>query len=412
MQTASGIGYHILHDKMTPEQRARLLQHLAKLQPAVVNVAGAENYPASLDYVRLILMTCPNTLVFERRIAKPDNRGGDEGVWEYDLETWYDWRIRPYRTILGHPRVVVVYDNESMMDDLTPYANKMVAAAKRADIDGVALGLGRLATGNPGEQQYAQLDPMWRKLAGWRHWWTPNEYAGPTIQASAGHLFRYEKGWRRCLELKLPLPKTAIGETGVLAQKADGGLDPYKGRRSLGWSETHLADVVIDHWKAWYRTGGVPVSYFAAEAHYDDTWSDMLVGEEFYGRIEARMDEMQMVWDADAMGGKPYQEIKAEVVNTQSVNVRQEATTASAKIASIKTGDTIGVLPPVEGQLIAGLGNLWVPVWVEQDLIEGYAHAHYLVLPDSDPDAAAIRAHVKAQVQTLIEGLSVEVEAL
>lgn len=411
MRTACGIGYHILHDKMTPEQRTRLLNHLIKIQPATVNVTGAESYPASLGYVEQILAACPNTLVFERRIAKPNNQGGDEGIWQLDTDVWYDWRVTPYLSVLKHPRVVVVYDNESMMDDLTPYADKMAAAMRRADKDGVAIAYGRLATGNPREDQYGQLDTMWRQQSGSRHWWAPNEYAGPNAQASAGNLFRYKLGWQRCVEIGVILPKTAIGETGVLV--ASGGrLDPHKGHKSLGWSERHLADVVMNNWREWYRLAGVPVSYFAVEAHWDDTWDDMTVGADFYARIEEKVNELQIPFDAEAQGGKPYQEIVAEVVNASAVSIRAAATTASARLGAIKSGDTIGVLNPVQGQNLEGIGDLWIPVYVE-GVGDGYAHAFYLKLPgNTTPDEAAIRAQVKAQVLQMMDGWKVEVEAL
>lgn len=412
MKTACGIGYHILHDKMTPEQRTRLLAHLITIQPAAVNVVGAERYPESLGYVEQILAGCPNTLVFERRIAKPNNQGGDEGIWQLDTDVWYDWRVLPYLWVLAHPRVVVMYDNESTTDDLTPYAQKMAAAMRRADRDGVAIAYGRFATGNPKEHQYAQLDPMWRQQSGSRHWWSPNEYAGPNAQASAGNLFRFPLGWQRCIEIGVHIPKTAIGETGVLVARSDGALDPYLGWRSLGWSERRLADVVIDNWREWYRLAGVPVSYFAAEAHWDDTWDDMTVGEQFFERIEEKMADLQIPFDAEAQGGKPYQEIVAEVVNAGAVTFRADKTTASARLGSIKSGDTIRVLPAVAGQDVPGIGNLWIPVYVE-GVGEGYAHAHYLKVPgNTPPDVAAIRAQMKAQMLQMLDGWKVEIEAL
>lgn len=425
MLTGCGIGYHILHDKMTPEQLSRLLRHLRTVQPAVVNVTGAERYPASLGFVRHVLEACPRTLVFERRVAKPNNQGGDEGIWAWDLDGWYDWRIAPYLDVLSHPRVVVVYDNESSMADMRPYAEKMAEAIWRAEVDEVALCVGRFPTGNPGEHQYAQMDAMWYALADSRSWWGPNEYAGPTPQASAGNLHRYKLGWQRCDALRIARPKTMIGETGVSAQKEDGSLDSHRGYRiTLGWSETRLVNTVLANSRTWHLAYGVPVCYYVPE--YDlnqgDDWAEHIVGETFYKAVEEQVHALQipLPWleNSDTTPVRLYEDMVARLVGAVALRVRADKSTDSPTLGMIRTGDRIGYLPPVQGQEVGDMGDLWVPVDVPGDpTIEGYVFRPYLWLPGDpepepmpeDPPEQELPEPTPEQVAAIREGMKTEI---
>lgn len=427
----SGLSYHILWDKMTPAQRERMLLHLRDIQPEVVNLS-TERTADSADYLRDILELCPETLVFERRVARPDNQGQDEGIWQLPLDVWYGWRVTPYLDLFQHPRVVVVYDNESNQDDLTPYAYQMAAAMDRADVDEVALCVGRFSTGNPKEHQYAQLDPMWRKLAGSRHWWGPNEYGGPNPQASAGHLARFLLGWARCDEIGVARPRTMIGETGVLVVKADGTLDPHKGRKSLGWSEEVTADAVIDHSRMWHFFYGVPACYFAPEtdARKDKTWGDLTVGENFYKRVVERLEDVALAPQPPFLnneGEEPmppepepdygvWEVLPAELQHmgtAVTLAVRERPDRGSTRLGVITYGEAIAVGGVVRGVPLSDLGDQWVWVHVPGQGITGYIHKHYLALPDDeDPPEPTpeeiknlLKGRMLAEVETMQAGM-------
>jgi hypothetical protein len=397
MERACGIGYHVIHDKMTPGQRAILLAHLANIQPATVNITGAERYPESLNFVQAVLDACPRTIVFERRIGRPGGgEGQDEGIWQLPEDVWFNWRVMPYLNVLGHPRVVVVYDNESSMGDFTPYAEKMVAAAALADAVNVALGLGRVATGNPGEGQYGQLGPMWKALKGSRHWWTPNEYAGPTPQASAGHLARYALGWAAA---KFQ-PLTSIGEFGTLVWWGGAGLDPHKGYQDLGWHEDQYADHVIENFRAWYQPKKVPVMVYAPE-NQDKVWRRLGVGGAFYRRIEARLEETLIEWPPKGVKLEEeeipkYTLTRAQLVNMgrdKNLRVREGPGLAFGVVGTIQTGHDILYAAPVLGERLDTRGEMWVPV-ILADGRRGYAFGYYLDLPDEAQAQHAVPLHV------------------
>lgn len=392
-QTACGIGYHILHDKMAPWQRARLLTHLAVVQPATVNVTGAEQYPASLRYVQQILDACPNTIVFERRVDRPaaykvGRETQDEGIWQIDVNAWYDWRVRPYLDILSQPRVVVVYDNESNMGDFTPYAEQMAVAAKRADEDGVALGLGRFSTGTPGEEQYAQLGAMWTVLTGSRHWWTMNEYMGPDAQSSAGHVERYKHGLAQLK--KSQKMNIAIGEWAVCAPKGR-GLDAHHSILERGWSEEQTLDYMITMFTTWYQPKRVPVNVWLAD-NLDPIWRRFAVGEAFYEALEVRLGEVQISWPPQAISGDSgpapdWQSTQATLRHMggdTTLFVREGPSTATARIGHITAEVELAYQwPPVTGDPVDDLGDQWLKVRVHG--VQGFAFAYYLAVPEQDP---------------------------
>lgn len=126
-----------------------------------------------------------------------------------------------------------------------------------------------------------------------------------------------------------------------------------------------------------------------------------------------------------------YREVLAELVNlgtSNGVNVRQDATSKSAKVGylqqSVDEGGKLrpipmGVKPAVEGEDIGGgRGDLWIPVRFDGPVgpVEGHVHAHYLKLPPSndpaDPTPDEIKAQVKAGVAAILQEAVNKIQAL
>jgi len=261
----SGISYHIIADSAyTDADHNKILNHLHVIQPRWVNVMGSNmRWGRVLDLAARIKRELPNTRIILRYWP-------DDGNWvkaEYkDPRAWYA-AFKQYMD-MGY---VMLTDNESVTADMKPYAEWQAAIIRLAMADGNAVAAGRFSTGTPdngsqGNDHYAQLDPMWYALAesravqgtGKESIWSPNEYYNKPSGSSAGHLFRYMNGWKRCDQEGIPRPPTVIGEFGMCID-----YKPAQGYKLLGITGRPAARMGIDHFNLWHRPQGVDVMWYS-----------------------------------------------------------------------------------------------------------------------------------------------------
>jgi hypothetical protein len=253
-----GITLHVLADRLDNPQIDRLITHVGRVKMPYITITGGARIDTAMKIVERIREASPATRAIFRQ-------GDDDGLWKKkSVEQWYDERVAPHRAWLRANNVIFMPDNESLEDDLKPYAHWMAQAIMKCAVDDIKLAVGTFSTGNPRENQYAQLDEMWHALAAYGGVWMPHEYFGMTPQLSAGHLNRYMLGWNRCNELGvLTPPVTVIGESG-LCKSTDGQLDPYTGFRKLDISDADYAhNFVIPTYEAWYKARGVSMCIFS-----------------------------------------------------------------------------------------------------------------------------------------------------
>jgi hypothetical protein len=262
----SGISYHIIADSAyTDSDHNKILKHLHVIQPRWVNVMGSNmRWGRVLDLAHRLKLELPTTRIILRYWP-------DDGNWtkaEYkDPRAWYA-AFKQYMDM----GFVMLTDNESVTDDMRPYAEWQAAIIRLALADNNAVAVGRFSTGTPddgsqGHQHYPQLDPMWYALAestaaqgaaGKESIWSPNEYYNKPDGSSAGHLQRYLNGWKRCDLEGVPRPTTVIGEYGMCID-----YKSAQGYKLLGKTGRPAARMGIDHFNLWYRSQGVDVMWYA-----------------------------------------------------------------------------------------------------------------------------------------------------
>lgn len=203
-----------------------------------------------LPYTRVIFRVFPNDGVLK--------------TFDYNADKYYDARVAPYERWLRDHSIIWHVDNESAEDDLTPYADCTARIIRIAVDNHVMTAVGAFATGNPRENQYVQLDPMWRALDEHRDMaiWAPHEYHAQTAALSGGHINRYMLAWARCDQLGIARPITVIGEYGYLHSK-DGRLDPEWGFRRDAIAGNVAAGDDMSYHRQWYAQNGVTACVYA-----------------------------------------------------------------------------------------------------------------------------------------------------
>lgn len=261
----SGISYHIIADSAyTDAEHNKILKHLHVIQPRWINVMGSNmRWGRVLDLASRLKREMPNTRIILRywpddgNWAKPEYR--DPRAWYVQFKQYMDMGF------------VMLTDNESVTADMRPYAAWQAAIIRLAMADGNAVAVGRFSTGTPddgtkGHDHYKDLDEMWYALAeskaaqpaGKASVWSPNEYYNKPDGSSAGHLFRYMNGWKRCDEEGIPRPTTVIGEYGMCID-----YKSAQGYKLLGITGRPAARMGIDHFNLWHRPHGVDVCWYA-----------------------------------------------------------------------------------------------------------------------------------------------------
>lgn len=217
------IGFHFVDNIYHASAIAQHFELLRKTRPAAINILGGAQYAQALAFAVAAKREFPDMRVIFRHYRD----GGDDGMHtRLTPEAWWSNIGSLYRG-LG---LTILTDNESMSADLRPYARWQSNAMRLAAGGGVALAVGRFATGNPREDQYAdgQLDEMFDALDAWYplHIFSPNCYYSTGSSADVRyHLQRPFLGLARC---KKPVTMV-IGEFGLAHN-----FDPHAGWKTTG----------------------------------------------------------------------------------------------------------------------------------------------------------------------------------
>lgn len=269
------IGYHLYADayeNLDHPELARLLEHTRRNRPAWINVTADARPDVGMKFVQAARREYAGVNVIFRHLP-----GGDAPWTSLAVADWYRQYVEPLQGWLKEHTVYYLTDNESQNDDMRDYARWMASAVRLSASNDVRLAVGRFATGNPREMFYQNLDDMWTALAQHGGVWTPNEYFDTTPEASAGHLFRYIQGWKRCDILGIARPVTVIGEFGLAV-----GMNPHKGYTSIGMNGATYARMVVDKHDAWYRQNRVAVCVFSV-----GKWRGFEVDGDYFTELEA-----------------------------------------------------------------------------------------------------------------------------
>lgn len=352
----SGISYHIIADQVyTDGDHNKVLKHLHVIQPRWVNVMGSNmRWGRVLDLAHRIKRELPTIRIILRYWP-------DDGNWvkpEYrDPRAWYA-AFKQYMDM----GFVMLTDNESVTQDMRPYADWQAAIIKLAIPDNNAVAAGRFSTGTPddgsqGQQHYPQLDPMWYALAeskanqepGKESIWSPNEYFNKPDASSGGHLQRYLNGWKRCDLEGVPRPTTVIGEYGECID-----YKPAQGYKLLGVTGRPAARIGIDHFNLWYRPHGVDVLWFSMGAWGQRGSFNVLDDPDFlkevedaYGRgeivVKTKTKKLAMPKPTDARSAR---RVKV-TFRSPYRNLRDGAGQDYTDIGNIRNGSTLTMFDPL-----------------------------------------------------------------
>lgn len=278
------IGIDILYDELSPNELEAAAAWVRKGQLPYTGVFAGARWDQAPDYARYLVQTTGTTVILRNINADGGipNIPKDDGIHSrMSADEWFQRHCAPYKTRLGTElsKIKLMTDNESVRADMDTYADWMTRAMDLAGAAGIGIVVGRTATGNPSESQYAQMDSMWRGLAKWKglHLYSPNEYHAQTPQLSGGHVYRYHLAWERCKQLGIPTPVTVIGEYGFL--KSSGGrLDPEAGWRRAGLSGAGAAEMDIAYDRAWYAPYNVFLLAYAWSG-FTTRWKDCNVND-------------------------------------------------------------------------------------------------------------------------------------
>lgn len=362
----SGISYHIIADQVyTDADHNKVLKHLQVIQPRWVNVMGSNmRWGRVLDLAHRLKRELADMRIILRYWP-------DDGNWvkpEYkDPRAWYT-AFKQYMDM----GFVMLTDNESVQDDMRPYAEWQAAIIRLAIADNNAVAVGRFSTGTPddgsqGNDHYPQLDAMWYALAqskaaqapGKESIWSPNEYYNQPSASSGGHLFRYMNGWKRCDQEGVARPTTVIGEFGMCID-----YKPAQGYKLLGITGKPAARMGIDHFNLWYRPHGVDVMWYSMGAWGIRGSFNVLDDPDFLKEVEDAYGRGEIVVKTKTQRlpmPKPDNARNARRVKVTFKapyrNLRDGAGQDYTDVGDIRSGDTITLYDPI----VTGSDNLrWV----------------------------------------------------
>lgn len=278
------IGIDILYDELSPGELEAAAAWVKKNKSPYTGVFAGARWDQAPDYARYLVEGTGTTVILRNINAAGGNPNiaKDDGIHtRMSADEWFQRHCAPYKNRLDTalPKIKLMTDNESARPDMNVYADWMARAMDLAGAAGIGIVVGRTATGNPGESQYAQMDSMWRGLAKWKglHLYSPNEYHAQTAQLSGGHVFRYHAAWERCKQLGITNPVTVIGEYGYL-HSSGGRLDPESGWRRNGLSGGVAADMDIGYDRNWYAPYNVFLLAYAW-CGFNTRWKDLNVND-------------------------------------------------------------------------------------------------------------------------------------
>lgn len=221
---------------------------LNDMRPACINVLGGTQYKEALSFATRAKQAFPLMRVIFRHYRD----GGDDGMWT--RLSAKDWWEKIGRLYVG-TGLTILSDNESMRDDLTPYAAWQAEVMERAGAAGVGIAYGRFSTHNPPLSKVQHLERMLVTAFkyGALHTYSPNTYWSADNTDGFSHLNNVT-AYARKLGITLDV---TLGEFARLRDIRDA----HNGWRKCGISGRDYAlDLVA---KARTYLPGVPVSVFA-----------------------------------------------------------------------------------------------------------------------------------------------------
>lgn len=239
------ISLHINVDNTTDAQLDRALTYLHRTKAQMVNIAAGAQLDRGYAFVDGLRAAMPTIKVFWRHLE-------DTGVWtKLSPVEWYNSRVLPRLAWAARNDIVFVTDNESSGDNTTieNYVRWQKTVMAMLHEKGLHAAVGRFATGNIREEQYALLKPMFDAFQT-GDYFSPNEYFNAPGRSSSGHLYRYNLAW---MAMGKPLP-TAIGELGMSVDYKSGD-----GYHTLNMSAKDYAALVIQNFEMWYKKFNVTV---------------------------------------------------------------------------------------------------------------------------------------------------------
>lgn len=275
------ISIDILYDELSPSELDKAANWLRRVKPPFAAVFSGSRFEQAAGYAAMLHRDIFETSIILRNSgAKGGNPdiATDDGIHtRMSPQDWYTRHCLP----LKDTGCIIACDNESARPDMNVYAAWLAVVMDLAGKDGIRLAVGKTATGNPAEHQYAQMDDLWYTLTKWQglHVYSPHEYHGQTPQLSGGHINRYTLAWERCKQLGISImPITVIGEYGYL--RSNGGrLDPEWGFRRDRLSGKQAAEMDIGYHRDWYAVNGVTACAYAF-CGTNTRWKDLNVNDD------------------------------------------------------------------------------------------------------------------------------------
>lgn len=377
-------GYHLLMDErqMSNDQFERILAHMTRLNSAVVNckteIQAHQLSPADKVWQRVdaIRAALPDTMIILRIWP-------DDGIW-LRMTPAEHWRQKaaPIADWLRTQNIKLLADNESVTDDMTPYAAWHAELMHLYAEQGVGLAVGRTATGNPAHHHYEQMDVMWLTLAQYPdlHVYSPNEYYD--LGRDNDLVGRYKRAWARFDYYGRKRPVTTIGEFGLAVN-----LDPHNGWQG-NIDERKYAQQVIDYARHMYD--GVPLAIYSYP-DWDNTGFG--VGEAFMSELEQnpapyRVHNFPV---APPLSVDDPRWIEATARPKEAwVTIRVSPTVNSAQLTRLTEATNVHTIPQgemteTERQYVNRADGTWYPVKLPDNRI-GYGRNDYLIVENLAPE--------------------------
>lgn len=165
MTTLNAIGFHFV-GPFDDAKRNEYFGLLNDTRPACITVLGASQFDQALLFAKTCKQTYPEMRVIMRHFINKANpramivfepQAEDTGRWSrMSAEMWWDHVGKLY---IG-TGLTVLPDNESTMNDYTPYSAWQAAVMRLAGAEGVGIAYGRFPSWHPAKGREQQLDAM------------------------------------------------------------------------------------------------------------------------------------------------------------------------------------------------------------------------------------------------------------
>lgn len=212
--------------------------------------------------------------------------------------------------------------------------NKHIQLMRMATEAGVTIGTCCVATGNPAQNQYKMLAPLFEEMSyaeqrGVTHWWRPNAYF---TNGDYSHVNRhYNAAVETCRAAGINMPPMFLGELGFVRNFAS----PLDGYHSVGMSDDDYI----------HQLNSLDMQYPAAiyaygDGVYDTRWKEFNTGNEFILSAAKQFARTPKTAYEEWSGGKTR---LAQITSVKAdyVNVREEPTMSSRVQTTLRAGDKI-----------------------------------------------------------------------